>query len=217
MVGTVIRLLLIGNSLTAANGLPGTLEAMGRASGIAIRCTAIAKPNYSLEDHWSDGEARRAIARGGWSYVVLQQGPSALPESRVLLDDYVGRFDGEIRRAGGRSVIYMVWPAAARSGDFDGVSASYRDAAARVGGMLAAAGDAWRAAWRRDRTLGLYGPDGFHPSATGSYLAAMVIFRQLTGRLPARSAAAWLPPATLSVLEAAVTEVAAPSRPPLPR
>jgi hypothetical protein len=181
----VVRLLFIGNSLTAANNLSATIEAMGRASGVDVECAAIAKPNFSLEDHWADGEARRAIARGGWSYVVLQQGPSALPESRALLNDYVRRFDGEIRRAGARTAIFMAWPATSRRADFDAVSASYAGAANLVGGILLPVGDAWRAAWARDPALALYGADGFHPSRTGSYLAALVIFRTLIGRLPA--------------------------------
>jgi hypothetical protein len=144
----------------------------------------VAKPGFSLEDHWNDGEARKAIARGGWTFVILQQGPSALPESRVLLEEYVRRFDAEIRRVHARTALYMVWPSAARSGDFDAVRASYASAAALVGGTLLAAGDAWRAAWRLDPGLHLYGPDLFHPTPAGSLLAAMAIFHGVTGHEP---------------------------------
>ena len=35
-----------------------------------------------------------------------------------------------------------------------------------------------------DPALSLYGPDGFHPSPTGTYLAALVMFEQITGRSP---------------------------------
>lgn len=156
---------------------------MGNASGVTIRCTVVAKPDFSLEDHWSDGAARAAIGRGGWSRVILQQGPSALPESRVLLNDFTQRFDREIRRVHATPGLFAVWPAAARRGDFDAVNASYAGAAALVNGVYRV-GDAWRAAWRQDPDLALYGPDGFHPSQLGSYLAALVIFRGLTGRLP---------------------------------
>lgn len=206
MLAAALNLLFIGNSLTAANDLPALLEAMGRASGIAIHCTVVAKPNFSLEDHWADGEARKTIARGGWSHVILQQGPSALPESRVLLDDYARRFDGEIRRVKARPAFFMVWPSAARSGDFDGVSASYSGAAALTGGILLPAGDAWRAAWRRNPDLALYGPDGFHPSRLGSYLAALAIFHALTGRLPPANVAPWISVKDLETLQAAVID-----------
>src|SRR4051794_27938436 len=109
MAHAVLTLLFIGNSLTAANDLPTMIQAMGKASGIAIRCTVIATPNFSLEDHWNGGEARKAIARGGWTHVVLQQGPSALAESRVLLDAYAQKFAAEIRRVQAQPAIFMVW------------------------------------------------------------------------------------------------------------
>jgi hypothetical protein len=179
------RILFIGNSLTAADDLPGIVEAFSRStSAPKLSARAIVYPDYSLEDHWARGDAARAIAEGGWSFVVLQQGPSALPESQRLLREFTKRFDGVIRKAGARTALYMVWPSKARSFDFDGVSASYTAAAKDVGGVLLPAGDAWRAAWQRDPALALYGPDGLHPSPAGSYLAALGVFQGLTARSP---------------------------------
>jgi hypothetical protein len=175
-----VRILFVGNSLTYANDLPATVCALARAAGQRVVCESVAKPDYSLEDHWNEHEARSAIARG-WDFVVLQQGPSALPESRRLLIAYAKRFDAEIRKAGARTALYMVWPSRTRRADFSGVSQSYAAAAKEVKGLLMPAGDAWRAAWAIDSNLPLYGPDGFHPSASGSYLAALVIYRQLFG------------------------------------
>jgi hypothetical protein len=192
--------LFIGNSLTAANDLPGMVDAIGRARGAGVAHETIAVPNFSLEDHWQKGDAVRAIARGGWSTVILQQGPSALPASRVLLRDYVRKFDAEVRRVGARTALYMVWPAAARNDDFDAVHESYASAARDVGGLFLPAGDSWRAAWRRDRTLALYGDDKFHPSLLGSYLAALVVYAQLTGQPPAEIARAPLARSVLPIL-----------------
>jgi hypothetical protein len=79
----------------------------------------------------------------------------------------------------------MVWPESVRREAFGDVSASYRLAAQDVGGILLPAGDAWMAAWRRTPSLALYGGDGFHPSTTGSYLAALTIYAGLTGGSPA--------------------------------
>jgi hypothetical protein len=209
VLAAVLNLLFIGNSLTASNDLPALLEAMGRASGVAIHCTAIARPNYSLEDHWADGAARTAIARGGWSHVILQQGPSALPESRVLLNEYARRFDREIRHVRARTALFTVWPSAVRRGDFDRVTASYAGAADLTHGLLLPAGDAWRAAWRQDPALALYGPDGFHPSALGSYLAALTIFHALTGGFPpAASAPPGISAPRFEILRTAVIEAA---------
>jgi hypothetical protein len=178
------RVLFIGNSLTLTNGLPAMVQRVAAVSGDGLDYETVAFANVSLEDHWARGDALRAIKRGGWSFVVLQQGPSAMPDSRVLLREYVRRFDAEVRRTGARTALYMVWPSSGRRGDFEAVSASYAIAAKDVGGVLLAAGDLWRAAWRRQPALALYGPDGFHPSPLGSYIAALAIYQGLTGRPP---------------------------------
>ena len=145
---------------------------------------SVAYPDFSLEDHWNQGDARRAIALGKWDVVVLQQGPSSLPESRVLLLEFARRFAAEIRRVGARPALYMVWPSSQRQADFERSSESYRLAAEEVEGMLFAVGDAWRATWRRDANIVLYSLDGLHPSPAGSYLAALVMVGQLYSRSP---------------------------------
>lgn len=176
----VHRVLFIGNSLTVANDMPRMVANISQLRGTTtLLPEVIAFPDHSLEDHWNRPDARAAIARGGWQTVVLQQGPSALPESQVLLREYTRRFDTEIRKSGARTALYMVWPSKARAGDFDGVATSYRAAAKDVGAVLLPAGDAWRAAWRLDSSLALYDADGFHPSQLGSLLAALVIGEEL--------------------------------------
>ena len=218
---TVHRVLFIGNSLTVANDLPEIVRSLARSSGDRLDYRTVAFADHSLEDHWNRPEARRAIAEGQWTTVVLQQGPSALPESQRLLREYTRRFDEVIRRIGARTALYMVWPSNARRGDFPGVSASYAAAARDVNGLLLPAGEAWLAAWRRDREMPLYSTDGFHPSAAGSYLAALVITQRLTGRspigLPATLSGArlslTLPAAQARVLQEAAAEVTASPQP----
>ena len=177
------RILFIGNSLTYSNDLPAMVCAMARSAGRQVTCESVAKPDYGLEEHWNDREARQAIARR-WDVVVLQQGPSSLPESRRLLIDYTRRFDAEISKAGARTALFMVWPSRARRGDFPGVSQSYTAAAKDVKGLLLPAGDAWRAAWAVDSGFPLYSPDGFHPSPMGTYLSALVIYEQIFAEPP---------------------------------
>lgn len=140
-----------------------------------------------------------------------------MPESRVLLRRDAALFASEIREAGARPALYMVWPSRSRGFDFDGVSVSYRTAAREVGGLLLPVGEAWRAAWTRDPKAELYSADGFHPTAEGSYLAALVmyeaLYRQsplgLPGRIPENGRGASLvdlPPAEARLLQEAAAE-----------
>ena len=127
------------------------VETLSRQSGATpISTASVLFGGFNLEDHWNEGTARRLIAQGGWSIVVLQQGPSALPESQVNLREWTARFDGVIRAIGARTALYMVWPESDRRDAFDAVSQSYARAAEDVRGMLFPVGEAWRVAWRRD-------------------------------------------------------------------
>lgn len=176
--------LFIGNSLTSANDLPGLVSALAAADGGRLPVTVVAYGGFALEDHWSMGDALRAIDRGGWSVVVLQQGPSGLPESRTNLRQWTASFDERIRKAGARTALFSVWPAAAGPASFDQVAESYSAAAATVGGIYLPVTRAWLEAWRREPSLPLYSGDDFHPSPQGSYLAAVAIHGVLTGRSP---------------------------------
>jgi hypothetical protein len=179
-----LRVLFLGNSLTYTNDLPLIVQALARASGEELEVESVALPNVSLQDLWFEGQALDAIARGGWNFVVMQQGPSSLPESRVDLRKWTKKFAGRIREVGARPALYMVWPSSDRLSFFDAVSESYTLAAIDVRGMLCPAGEAWRAAWRRDPNAPLYGPDGFHPTQAGSYAAALSIYGMLFQRSP---------------------------------
>lgn len=173
-----LRVLFIGNSLTFTNDLPALVATVAEAAGHSMGYSAITQPNFSLEDHWNAGVAE-AIRDAGADVVVMQQGPSSLPENQVHLREWSERLSGPIRAAGGRPALYMVWPSIDRFAFFDAVRDSYLNAAVAVDGLFMPAGEVWRSAWAVEPGLDLYGPDGFHPSRLGSIVAALVIYAVL--------------------------------------
>lgn len=181
---TPTRVLFIGNSLTEVNDVPGQVAAIARAAGAPLTVDAVLLPGASLEEHWLEGTARRRLEAERWDFVVLQQGPSSRPESRVALRRDAARFADLARAAGAHTALYMVWPIQAEPERWDDVRRSYELAARDVGGLFLPAGQAWRAAWELDPSLELYSPDGLHPTFAGSYAAALVIHAKLTGRSP---------------------------------
>jgi len=179
-----LRVLFIGNSLTQSNDLPAIVQALAAAgSQRPLAYKAILVPGLSLEDQWNAGTAVGAIRGQRWDFVVLQQGPSSLPESRTNLLEYTRKFAKEIRAVGATPALYMVWPELTRPKAFDAVCESYRLAAKEVDGLLLPAGQAWRAAWQREPKLELYS-DGLHPTPAGSYLVALTVYGQLYKRSP---------------------------------
>lgn len=175
------RVLFVGNSLTYTNDLPQLVDAVARQAGVTtLRTAVLARPNYSLEEHWNEGTAPQWLRATPWQFVVLQQGPSALPESQQHLRSWTERFAPLIRDAGGTPVLLMVWPSQARLTDFPGVQQSYRSAAQAVNGLFAPGGDAWVAYG----DLGALYADGLHPTVFGSYLAALTVLERIAGVRP---------------------------------
>ena len=127
---------------------------------------------------------KRQLLASPWDVVVLQQGPSSLPESQADLKKWAVRWADLAREHGIRTALLTVWPEKERSYAFPAVVQSYRAAAVAARGTLLPAGSAWLAAWRRAPRLALYGPDDFHPSVLGSTLAALVVYARLTGTPP---------------------------------
>jgi hypothetical protein len=171
--------LFVGNSLTATNDLPSVVAGIAERTGRRLEYRTIAPGGYALEDHWSQGEARAALASGSWDVIVMQQGPSALPESEVNLREWATRFATEARAHGTRPALLTVWPESYRRSAFPAVIASYGRAATAARAEILPGGLAWRIAWRCDRGLALYGPDGFHPSRLGTYTAALTVYGRL--------------------------------------
>ena len=182
--GADLRVLFLGNSLTYTNDLPQMLRQLAAEDGRSIETRDASQANFALEDHWQASLSRAALNDGPWDVVIMQQGPSSLPQNRANLVTWTGVWAEAIRADGAVPALYMVWPDASRLAFFDDVSTSYQVAADSAGTALYPAGEAWRAAWARDSTLALYGPDDFHPSVAGTYLAALTIYRGLTGREP---------------------------------
>jgi lysophospholipase L1-like esterase len=174
-----LRVLFVGNSLTETNDLPAKVAALAGATGRKLDYRTITFGGYSLEDHWHQGDAREALASGHWDVVVMQQGPSALPESQVDLRRWAMRWADEVRAAGARPALLTVWPESYRRSALGQVIASYRRAAQAAHAELLPAGLAWEWTWFCDRRIPLYGSDGFHPSALGTQTAALVVYGRL--------------------------------------
>src|SRR5580765_739672 len=106
-----LRVLFVGNSLTYVNDLPAVVAGLGAASKLPdVEYRMLAPGGWSIEDHWTIGDAPQVLASGRWDAVVLQQGPSALPESQVNFRTWAMRAADDARKHGARPALYQVWP-----------------------------------------------------------------------------------------------------------
>ena len=173
------KVLFVGNSLTYTNDLPSLVAGIGARKGVLIEKEMLAFANYALEDHWNEGCIQKLIMSGYYDFVVVQQGPSSQADGRKMLLEY-GAFIQELCvQHDTKLAFFMVWPARVNYQTFDGVIRNYTDAALTTGSLLCPAGWAWKQYIDRTGDFSYYGPNDFHPSLSGSQVAAAVIYKAL--------------------------------------
>ena len=173
------NLLFIGNSLTSSNNLPELIKEYAETQGKDISVASIVKNNYALIDHWKEGVIQASIESKSFDFVIVQQGPSSQPNGRALLIEYGGLISELCKTNDAKLAYYMVWPSLAHYDTFDGVITSYRMAANRTNDILCPVGEVWKSYFDETGDFSYYGSDGFHPSLSGSNVAAQVIYESL--------------------------------------
>ena len=176
-------LLFIGNSLTSANELPAMVALIGAAAHDTVRVAAVAGPNLALIDH-VDGatDAVAQIGRGGWTFVVLQQGPTSAGICRDTLVLAAMRLGPRLRSAGARAALFLPWTRRGFPQSLEAAGESAALASRAVGGVVAPIGIAWREALAADPSAPLYASDGYHPAPAGTLLAALTLYDRLFRR-----------------------------------
>ncbi len=191
-----LHVLFIGNSYTYVNDLPRTLARIAATSGQspAIATDAVVASGATLGDLYTGMAARPAIARGGWTHVVLQ-GQSVEPlATPATFQQYAGLFAADARDAGATPTFYETWARVAGDPVYqttwsggspsamqDGMLMAYGKAAADANGVLVKVGEAWRAVIAKAPSIVLHQSDGSHPTPQGTWLAACVFYVRLTG------------------------------------
>jgi len=182
-----VRILLIGNSYSFYNDLPDLLASQAAANEIQAQVRIIARNGASLEEHWQDGQAASLLQAQRWDFVVLQERSSIARDETDRAASFAALFDREIRSAGGRTLLY-----ATPSGKGDvttqtAIDRSYRRIAAELDATVVPVGAAFQKAYAAMPDAALHAPDGIHPGAMGTWLAAYVFYATLFGQLPERT------------------------------
>lgn len=218
---TPMHVLFIGNSYTRSNNLPYMVRRIAETipDTARFRVTTIANPGWDLRRHWFVGETRERIERGGFTHVVLQGHSLTALRHRDEFEGYARLFDGAIDRIGARTVLYETWARRPGSGAYRRehiaespiemqarVSECYERLAADLGADVAPAGRAFLLAQQRLPEVDLYRSDGAHPSPTGTFLAAAVIYATIAHDDPRRSP--WRPHRMSRAVAAELRDVA---------
>jgi hypothetical protein len=178
------KILYVGNSFTARNDLPGLIARLAEARGTAIEHRLIHAGGASLRAHWNAGPAAEAIRDGGYDAVVLQEQSTLPVKNAARMHENVRLFDGVIRAAGARAVLYMTWARMNAPESQQAITDAYTAIGMELGAAVAPVGVAWQRFLRANDRPVLHDRDQSHPSVAGSYLAACVFLATLFRESP---------------------------------
>lgn len=181
-----LNVLFIGNSHTYLNFMPQMIVKLASAGEppfelFTEQCTG---EGAGLKWHWNNPPSREAIGNRKWDYVVLQDrsgGPLEEPASFML---HARLLDGEIKKRGARTILYMTWANRQRPETQAALTEAYTDLATELKAGIAPVGMAWQAVQRVVPDFDLYHRDGRHANPAGSYLAACVFYSVLFNVTP---------------------------------
>ena len=174
-----LRVLFIGNSFTARNNVPGLVADMARSRGHTMEPKLISAGGASLKMHWNKGAAPKAIAEGGWDYVVLQEQSTLPVKNAQRTHENIRLFDEPIRQAGAKMVLYLTWAREKVPETQKALTDCYTSIGEELGAIVVPAGVAWERVLERTPHPVLHDKDGSHPTLAGSYLAACVFYAVL--------------------------------------
>lgn len=196
------RVLFVGNSLTYYNDMPDMVSrlAEGDHGARPLYAVSFTRPGWSLQRAARDAKLRRLLEEVSWDALVLQEQSGLASSSPSEVGAYSAPYALQLQHIaaarGARTVVFMSW------------STRYvNDLADQIGVPVAPIGTAWNEALWRKPGIDLLADDGRHPNRAGSYLAASVFYRTLTGRSPTRSSFdAGLPDSEARFLRQVATE-----------
>jgi len=200
------HVLFLGNSYTFFNTMPNMLVDLAASAGDSVIVDSNTPGGYTLEGHSTNTTSLSKIDSRAWDAVVLQeqsQRPS-FPPNQVANEVFPYAEDLRNRILANdscsRTLFFMTW--GRQNGDqvncasypplctYEGMQARLRESYIQMASdntcEVAPVGAAWSYIRANNPALGnaLYSPDGSHPSANGSYLAACVFYAMLFEKSP---------------------------------
>lgn len=215
-----ISVLFIGNSLTGANNLPETISKIANSLGDNMIYDSVAVAGYTLEQHSQDQNTINIIKSKKWDTVVIQEQSEipALSQSFVDINvvPYAIKLATIIRKSNPAAKIIYFETWGYRNGDpyncdenptvcsyelmQESLSKSYLRMAQETSGTVAPVGQAWGKVRKNYPIIELYRDDS-HPSETGTYLAACVMYKTIFKKAVTGASSLSIPKSNAVVLQ----------------
>lgn len=191
-------ILFVGNSYTYFNNMPlRYFREIMKAAGYKVRVTSFTKGGWTLTQSANPqdelgSKIDATLKNQAFDFVVLQEQSMTPAVNTGSFYNAVGRLDKKIRGCGATPVLYATWGRKQGSGDLTAygltaetmtwkLAAAYETMGQTLNMPVAHVGLAYWDVVQNHEHIAIHDPDMSHPSAEGSYLAALTIFARITG------------------------------------
>lgn len=192
-------ILFVGNSFTFFNDLPGMVRTMAAAAGMELLTDSVTRGGAYLHQFIDPADPISAqleekYRERPWDIIVLQDQSINPALEREDFLSAVAALKAKMI-ANDAFCFYQTWAYAEGSQHLEkyGITYdemwrrlrdAYEEAAEQSEGVCVPVGDAFLTSTIRCPELSVYGEDGKHPSVAGTYLAACLFLKLLTGQTP---------------------------------
>ena len=198
------KVLFIGNSYIYTNDLPNMIKTLASGCGDTLEYSQSTPGGCTFQNHLSNSTTMGYVNAGGWDHVVLQEQSQlpSFPYGQVQSEcfPYAEQLCEAIRESAPQAniVFFMTW--GRRDGDasncanypplctYEGMDsllcARYTEMAEQNHAALSPVERVWHHLRNEHPEIELYSSDGSHPSAVGSYAAAVTFYTILFRRSP---------------------------------
>ena len=194
------RILFIGNSFTGNNDMPGIFQKICRAKQKSVHVEKCWKGGASLKDQTMRPELFDAIKKGKWNVIVVQGWSKEFVQDKAYIDTttlpYASKILDTIKAHNpcAQILFYETW--GYRDGcEKDSVKLSFEQMSdtiikgyAYMNSLfkhpVVPVGRTWLSFRQKHPEINLYDTDLYHPSKSGSYLAASTFFTSIFHESP---------------------------------
>ena len=187
------KILFIGNSFTFYWNLPSLVESMAKEKGIILDIYQSTAGGATLKDHWESKrglESRRVLNKHTFSTIILQDHSTSPLIKTDESKEYFNRFIKLVNKKKSEVILFGTWiyPASPLIGKSftgaDPIQHVLMPIVDQTNSRMAPVGTVFRLFQEKHPEISVFTSDNKHPSAVGTYLAACVFFKMLTGESP---------------------------------
>ncbi len=182
-----LYVLFVGNSFTYHNNLPKMVSIISDSTHIKLVTKTSVAPGAKISDHWlgiGGLKTKEIIIKEKFDIVILQgqsMAPMSHPDSFIV---YRKLFCDYVNENGAEPFIFSSWAPQKLHKYQEELTGAYLKLSREINAKVLPIGPAWSLAQNLKPGIELFISDGRHPSAIGTFLAACVITKTLTGEIP---------------------------------